>query len=99
MADDNRTFNPKEHAGPPEEYESFKMPEGLIIDQTMLDKFLPIARELNLTQVQAQKLVDLYSEQVKLWSAELMKEREFWGKDFNDFEEKIVETNESQKNV
>lgn len=93
---DNERFNFRESIGAPEGYESFNMPEGLVIDQAMLDKFLPIARELNLTQLQAQKLVDLYSEQVKLWSAELSREREFWGK---SFEEQTVETRDFQKSV
>lgn len=42
----------------PETYE-FKAPEGLTLDPVQLEAFTPIAKELGLTNDQAQKLVDL----------------------------------------
>lgn len=48
--------------GAPETYQTFTLKEGLEIDQPAMDKFIPIAKDLNLTQEQAQKLVDLQSE-------------------------------------
>jgi hypothetical protein len=48
----------------PEKYE-FKVPEGMTLNQAMVDKFTPIAKELNLSQEKAQKLVDMYSGFVK----------------------------------
>lgn len=51
-------------AGAPENYE-FKAPEGLELDSGMVEQFTPIAKELNLTNDQAQKLVDLYAGQVQ----------------------------------
>lgn len=45
----------------PEEYEQFSLPEGVELDSETVEMFLPIARDLDLTQEQAQKLVDLYT--------------------------------------
>lgn len=56
----------KEEAKPavPEKYE-FKAPEGMKLDQAMVDKFTPIAKEMGLSQEKAQKLVDLYADAMK----------------------------------
>jgi len=48
--------------GAPEKYEPFKMPEGLTLDTATSDKFVVLAKELNLSQEQAQKLVDMQSD-------------------------------------
>lgn len=45
----------------PESYEQFSLPEGMDLDEGAIGEFLPMAKELDLTQAQAQKLVDLYS--------------------------------------
>jgi hypothetical protein len=45
--------------GAPEEYEDFEVPEGIMgLDSETIDGFKGVAKELNLTQEQAQKLVD-----------------------------------------
>jgi hypothetical protein len=44
--------------GAPEAYEPFKAPEGWEIDQALLTEFAPTLKELNLTQEQAQKVID-----------------------------------------
>ncbi|HDX4554249.1 TPA: peptidase [Citrobacter freundii] len=49
--------------GAPEKYE-FKPAEGQELDTAALEQFEPIARELNLTNEQAQKMVDLYSTKI-----------------------------------
>ena len=49
--------------GAPEKYE-FKPPEGQELDAAALEQFEPIARELNLTNEQAQKMVDLYGTKI-----------------------------------
>ena len=54
----------KEAAGAPEKYEDFKLPEGVELDTAMLEQAIPIFKELNLTQEQAQKLVDFESARV-----------------------------------
>jgi len=60
-------------AGAPEAYEAFKLPEGVVADQAALDAFVPVAKELNLTQEQAQKLVDLQAAQVARAAADQSK--------------------------
>jgi len=50
--------------GAPEKYE-FKIPEGMVLDQALVNKATPILKEANVTQATAQKLVDLYAERVK----------------------------------
>lgn len=50
----------KKPEGAPEKYE-FKAGEGFELDQEALKDFEPLAREMNLTNEQAQKMVDLYS--------------------------------------
>ena len=49
----------KKQEGAPEAYE-FKVAEGAELDTEALKDFEPVARELNLTNDQAQKLVDAY---------------------------------------
>lgn len=53
----------KKPEGAPEKYE-FKAAEGQELDAAALEQFEPIARELNLTNEQAQKMVDLYGTQI-----------------------------------
>ena len=45
--------------GAPGEYLDFTMPEGVEVDKAAMEKFTPLAKEMNLTQEQAQQLVDL----------------------------------------
>ncbi|HDP4933819.1 TPA: peptidase [Escherichia coli] len=54
--DDDKDKKPE---GAPEAYE-FKAAEGVELDTEALKDFEPVARELNLTNEQAQKLVDAY---------------------------------------
>lgn len=49
--------------GAPEKYE-FKPAEGQELDTSALEHFEPIAREMNLTNEQAQKMVDLYGTKI-----------------------------------
>ena len=60
------TTDTNETAAPavPETYE-FTLPEGMELDQGLLDKSTPIFKELNLTNEQAAKLVGIYAEHVK----------------------------------
>lgn len=53
----------KKPEGAPEKYE-FKPTEGQELDVAALEQFEPIARELNLTNEQAQKMVDLYGTKI-----------------------------------
>jgi hypothetical protein len=53
-----------EAAEVPETY-TFEMPEGMELDQGLLDKATPTFKELGLTNEQASKLVGIYAEHVK----------------------------------
>lgn len=55
----------KKEEGAPETYTDFTMPEGVEVDKAAVEKFEPLARELNLSQEKAQKLVDVYAEGAK----------------------------------
>lgn len=54
----------KKPEGAPEKYEAFKLPEGVEADPAALEAFMPLAKELNLSQEQAQKLVDFQAANV-----------------------------------
>jgi hypothetical protein len=51
--------------GAPEAYADFTVPEGLQLDQELMGEFTPLAKEFNLPQEQAQKLIDLGSKMVQ----------------------------------
>lgn len=87
-----------EGEGAPEKYE-FTAPEGMELDQSMVEQFTPIAKELNLTQEQAQKLVDLHNQSVsstieaqaaewnktmKEWVDEIKQDKEIGGQVFDE---------------
>ncbi|RYM69604.1 peptidase [Serratia liquefaciens] len=77
----------------PEKYE-FAAPEGQELDANALSVFEPIAKELGLTQEQAQKLVDIYpqiqqqqaeawSKQIAEWGEQVKADKEIGGDKFN----------------
>tara|TARA_R100000781_G_scaffold111948_1_gene78796 strand:- start:1230 stop:1835 length:606 start_codon:yes stop_codon:yes gene_type:complete len=85
--------------GAPEAYEDFTVPEGYDIDSEQLKQFSEIARELNLTQEHAQRLVDFEAERVaKLheskgdvvadmraeWSEQAHNDREIGGANYDE---------------
>jgi hypothetical protein len=74
----------------PEKYEAFALPDGVTADQGMVEAFTPVARELGLSQEQAQKLVTLYATQTaaKMTAAEqaqaraVQEQRAGWVREF-----------------
>lgn len=79
--------------GAPEKYE-FTPPEGMVLDPDGVSKFEPVARELNLSQEDANKLISLYAEQTmtsqkahadawvqrqESWKASVMEDKELGG--------------------
>lgn len=72
---------------PPDTYADFTMPEGMQVDEAALTEALPVFKELELTQDQAQKLVDLQAAQVKASSE----------KQTNDFNQLMTDWQESAK--
>lgn len=51
--------------GAPEKYEPFKAPEGMTLDEKAVEGFTALAKEMNLSQASAQKLVDYQTSQIK----------------------------------
>jgi hypothetical protein len=55
---DDKNKKPEASAGAPETYADFTAPEGVTLDKDAIAAALPVFKELNLTQEQAQKLVE-----------------------------------------
>lgn len=72
----------KKPDGAPEKYE-FQSGEGQELDQEALKEFEPIARDLNLTNEQAQKLVDVYGS--KILAGVQQRQVEAWTKQTEDW--------------
>lgn len=81
--------------GAPEEYEAFTLPEGFELDEKVNADFVEVVRELNLTQDQSQKIVDLYAgmveqnkaeadEMVNGWREEAANDPEIGGEKFQE---------------
>ena len=85
--------------GAPSEYADFDMPENMEVDKDALETFVPVAKELNLTQEQAQSLVSLQAEQVQKvakaqedtwaettdkWRADSKSDKEFGGEAYDE---------------
>lgn len=72
----------------PDTYADFGLPEGMEVDALALDQATPIFKELGLTQVQAQSLVDFYATQVQAGSE----------KQIDDFNQLMKDWREQGKN-
>lgn len=59
-------------------YEQFSVPEGFEYDDGKVEQFADLARELNLTQQQAQKLVDMHARQWMDHEQQLREVQEEW---------------------
>lgn len=55
----------KDEDGAPDEYQEFSLPDGMEVDSDALEKFLPIAKEKNFSQEEAQAVVDIASDMVQ----------------------------------
>ena len=55
----------KADGAPAEGYAEFTVPEGMELNKEVAAEFMPVAKELNLTQDQAQSLVNLQSKQMQ----------------------------------
>lgn len=67
-ADGDKTGE-EDQVGAPETYADFSMPEGVELNAALLEKAVPVFKELNLTQEQAQKLADLQSQNIQAGEA------------------------------
>lgn len=99
VGDDDKPKVDEGAATSPESYSDFKLPEGVELDSLALEKAAPIFKELDLTQEQAQKLVDLQAEMVQEgtrsqeetlnqlidgWQEESKNDKEFGGEKFEE---------------
>jgi len=93
---------PEDGAGAPESYTDFTVPTGTQISEEQLAAFTPVAKELGLTQEQAQKLVDLQMGEVDRqqaardadiagWLTELKADKDVGGAAFGDNVKKASE--------
>ena len=69
--------------GAPETYAEFKMPEGIEADKATVEKFGALAKELNLSQEKAQKLVDI---QTGFMKEQAEQQAKAWEKVLGDWE-------------
>jgi len=87
-----------EIVGAPDAYESFTLPEGFELNEEFSARFSEAAKGMNLTQEQAQSLVDMQAELSSTagtelndswttlkaeWQAESKSDKEYGGKDFD----------------
>lgn len=59
----------EEVKGAPEAYEDFAAPEGVALDADAVGEFKALAKELNLSQADAQRVVDLGPKMMATWQA------------------------------
>ncbi|OPA84284.1 hypothetical protein BFW86_24380 [Pseudomonas fluorescens] len=68
--------------GAPEAYDDFKLPEGMEMDADVLGEFKGLAKELNIPQDKAQKLIDfqtqLAAKQAETYQAAVTKQAQDW---------------------
>lgn len=68
--------------GAPEAYEDFKLPDGMEMDADVLGEFKGLAKELNIPQDKAQKLIDfqtqLANKQAEQYQAAVTKQAQDW---------------------
>ena len=55
----------KAEDGAPETYEDFTLPDGVEVDAKALEGFIPVAKNLDLTQTEAQALIDYEAKRVE----------------------------------
>lgn len=90
---------PKDDKIVPEEYEEYKAPEGVTFDKDLIGDFNSTAKELNLSQDQAQQLVDIaiknqtqafeaqkqqWQNTFVEWNKEIKNDKEFGGINLSD---------------
>jgi len=78
--------------GAPETYETFTLPDGVEMDDAARDSFLPVAKQLNLTQEDAQALVNYEAQRV----AEYVQTQET---DWNNLQTEWRTTTQSDKEI
>jgi hypothetical protein len=65
---------PEDAAGAPEAYEDFTLPEGVALDADTDAELKALAKDLNLTQTQAQKVADLGAVLTQRWATQFQEQ-------------------------
>jgi len=98
----------KKAEGAPEDYEDFKIPEGMEASKELVDEFKPVLKDLNLSQEKAQALIDFYTAKVlpgmqakgmEVWNNELAQRQQAIEKDPEIGGEKLKATGETVNRV
>jgi hypothetical protein len=63
-ADASNSIDPNEPVHGPDKFEPFTTPSDFSVNSDVLNKFEPLARDMGLTQAEAQRFVDLHSQTV-----------------------------------
>jgi len=67
------------------EYTDFNLPEGMKIDEGLMEKAAPIFKKLGLNQEQAQEVIDLQVAVLQLdWQKQARADKEFGGEKFDE---------------
>lgn len=97
-SEDGEDSDKDKNEGAPDKYEGFELPEGMEVDQELMETAQETFKELNLTQEQAQKLVsmqadalkkeydaqrDAWSQTMEDWQKSSKDDKEFGGKEFD----------------
>ena len=107
QGEQNAEAENQEPVGAPEKYEAFTLPEGVEMAHGFEDKVIALSKEFNLTQAQAQKIVDLgldyqttisdqydnsMGEVRKQWVNDLKADPDFGGSKFSETVERAKRT-------
>ncbi len=76
-------------------YADFVMPEGMVVNESLLNEAVPLFKELKLSQEQAQKLVDFqakqqaqqldtFNQQKETWATQAKTDKEYGGDKFDE---------------
>lgn len=79
-AEKDEAEEPGLHGAPEGEYETFVLPDGMAADDQLMGEFTPLAKELNLSQKGAQRLVDMHLKS-------LNRQREVWAEHVSSLRE------------
>jgi|GEM_PF-2725433 Microcystin-dependent protein len=103
---EGETFVPDEAVG----YGDFSLPEGMVADEGMATEFRGLAKELNLPQGGAQKLVDFYAEaqakqareyhqQIQQWKDQVMSDAEMGGHRWSESQRYIAKARDFREEL
>jgi hypothetical protein len=79
----------------PEKYE-FKIPDGMQMDTALLAETEPLFKELEITQANAQKLIDLYAQ--KIYPAIIKQNTDAWMQQTEAWKKEVAQNNEIKIN-